>query len=109
MRHDRSTRYHGITDIALQRLLPRQRDGRPAGERPLEDGVPLLERDVEGDLEDGVVEAVALVVRLEDVALGAGAGARVLRQVDVGEAQLAEVSAALLFLRTHDEKIAHDL
>ena len=91
-------RDRSIPDVVRQRLLPRQRDGRPAGERPLEDGVPLLERDVEGDLEDGVVEAVALVVRLEDVALGAGAGARVLRQVDVGEAELAEVSAPLLLL-----------
>ncbi len=65
---------------------------------PLEYGVSLFKRDVEGDLDDGVVEPMVLVVRLQDVALRGRAGARVLGQIHVRKAQLAEVATSFLLL-----------
>ena len=73
---------------------------------PLKDEVSLLEDNVECDLEQTVVETMVEVVRLEDVPLGAGTGAGVLRQVEVHEPDLAEVLASLLLLADGDPALA---
>ncbi len=70
----------------------------------MKDCVSLLESDVEGDLQDWVVEPMVEVVRLQDVALRRRAAAGVLGQVDIGEADLPEVSATFLLLKNKTDE-----